>query len=341
MALEPQSTHMKTCDRIRRQPLALSSETLVNAGRTTATVMCCWSGPTISASICHVGRRAEGVIESRSPPTAASSSVDSRFPPPPRWIGFVAAIAGDPLAYKEPRRRGVWWAGTSIRRPSILPTRRFSAQREFLSERLSAGVFFCCATPASAGGQTRSPTCAGSSAYRSSDPPALHRAPRALRAQLRRCLGLPWQVVFQTDDRSAVESTAGSGNQVDVARGQPVDHAHDSPRRRPSPTHGEMVWFNHARSFTCPRSPAIRDALLSQLSEETSPTTPTTATGVRSSRTCRRPARRYAEATRTFTWQTGDLLLLDNPADGPRPRAVHRPALDSRRLALPLVADFT
>jgi alpha-ketoglutarate-dependent taurine dioxygenase len=110
------------------------------------------------------------------------------------------------------------------------------------------------------------------------------------------------------------------------------------------PRTGEMVWFNHATFFhVSTLASSIRDALLSQFSEEDLPNNtyygdggpiePGVLDELRAA---------YAEATRTFTWQTGDLLLLDNmlmaharePFTGPRSILVG--------LAMPASwADFT
>jgi len=89
-----------------------------------------------------------------------------------------------------------------------------------------------------------------------------------------------------------------------------------------------MSWFNHAAFFHVSTLDApIRDALLSQFSEEDLPSNtyygdgepiePGVLDQLRSA---------YSDATRVFAWQVGDLLLLDNmlmahgrePFTGPR-----------------------
>jgi alpha-ketoglutarate-dependent taurine dioxygenase len=142
-------------------------------------------------------------------------------------------------------------------------------------------------------------------------------------------LGLPWQTVFQTTDHKAVEDycrQAGitcewnSGGQLRTRqiRRAIVNH----------PRTGVPVWFNHVTFFhSSTVQPDIRQMLLSQYSERQLPyqtyygdgseIEPATLETLRAA---------YQQETVTFTWQAGDILMLDNmlvahgrnPFTGPR-----------------------
>jgi alpha-ketoglutarate-dependent taurine dioxygenase len=75
-----------------------------------------------------------------------------------------------------------------------------------------------------------------------------------------------------------------------------------------------MSWFNHATFFhVTTLEPALRDALLSQFSEDDLPNNTYYGDGQPIEPSVLDELRgAYHEATRLFPWQTGDLLLLDN-----------------------------
>lgn len=332
MALEPQVHAPENLRRVRRQPLALSSETLVSAAPCDGDGHVLLVRPTISAIdlATWAGEQKEwiesrlatyGGILFRGFHVATAAALDR----------VVAAIAGDPLAYKErssPRRLVSGNVYTSTEHPpdqAIFPHNENSYQQVFPRR-----VFFCCATPAVTGGQT--PVTDVRRVFRRIDPAIRQRFIEKKVLYVRNFgdgLGLPWQVVFQTDDRSAVEEycwnagikwTWRDGNRLTTRTIRPAVARH--------PRTGEMVWFNHATFFhVSTLAPAIREALLSQFSEEDlpnntyygdgSPIEPGVLDELRGA---------YAEAARTFPWETGDLLLLDNmlmaharePFTGPR-----------------------
>lgn len=142
-------------------------------------------------------------------------------------------------------------------------------------------------------------------------------------------LGLPWQTVFQTTDHKAVEDycrQAGitcewnSGGQLRTRqiRRAVVNH----------PRTGVPVWFNHVTFFhSSTVQPDIRQMLLSQYSERQLPYQTYYGDGSEIEHATLETLRAaYQQETVTFTWQAGDILMLDNmlvahgrnPFTGPR-----------------------
>lgn len=142
-------------------------------------------------------------------------------------------------------------------------------------------------------------------------------------------LGLPWQTVFQTDDRNTVEDYCHAAGITFEWKGDGrlttrqirkaiVNH----PRTR------EPVWFNHATFFhSSTAQPELRQMLLAQYGEQQLPYQ--TYYGDRSDiedSTLELLRDAYRQETVSFSWQQGDILMLDNmlvahgrnPFTGPR-----------------------
>lgn len=128
-------------------------------------------------------------------------------------------------------------------------------------------------------------------------------------------LDLPWQEVFQTTSRAAVEDYCESaGIAVEWIA---TDQLRTSQRCQVVERHprtGEMVWFNQAHLFHVSRLPGeVRDWLLSACGEPNLPRNVYHADGSPID-----PAMLdqvtavYDELTLTFPWVEGDVLLLDN-----------------------------
>jgi alpha-ketoglutarate-dependent taurine dioxygenase len=141
--------------------------------------------------------------------------------------------------------------------------------------------------------------------------------------------GLPWQRVFQTEERSRVEEYCREhgitwewkdGNRLRTRQVGPAVVRH--------PRTGEEVWFNHGTFFHVTTLPQeIRKGLLETFSEEDLPTNTFYGDGdpieggileeLRSA---------YLEGLVEFRWQPGDILMVDNiltvharnPYEGPR-----------------------
>ncbi|MCW7539368.1 TauD/TfdA family dioxygenase [Aquabacterium sp. A7-Y] len=141
--------------------------------------------------------------------------------------------------------------------------------------------------------------------------------------------GLPWQTVFQTDDRGTVEAYCRQqGIRVEWKSGDRLRTRQIGPAVVRHPQTGEAVWFNHGTFFHATTLPAsARDALLAEFGPEDLPQntfygdgTPIEPEVVELLRSI------YLEAMVSFPWQRGDVLMLDNilalhgrhPFRGPR-----------------------
>jgi alpha-ketoglutarate-dependent taurine dioxygenase len=127
--------------------------------------------------------------------------------------------------------------------------------------------------------------------------------------------GLPWQSVFQTDDKTQVEEHCRkSGIQVEWKEGERLRTRAVRRAVATHPVSGERVWFNHATFFNVSTlAEKIRESLLEEFSEEELPTntyygdgTPIEPEVLDHLRAC------YHAETISFPWQQGDLLMLDN-----------------------------
>ena len=127
--------------------------------------------------------------------------------------------------------------------------------------------------------------------------------------------GLPWQESFQTDDPAEVGRYCEAndirfewrgGDRLRTEQVRPAIHVH--------PRTGEQLWFNHAAFFhATAHSPEIHAALTAELGEDGLPwltyfgngeaIPPEMITEIRAA---------YRAETRSFPWQSGDILLLDN-----------------------------
>ncbi len=128
-------------------------------------------------------------------------------------------------------------------------------------------------------------------------------------------IDLPWEEVFQTNDRAAVEEFCRNAGIAFEWQGE--DRLRTTQVCQGIATHpktGETVWFNQAHLFHISGLPEeIRAALLTTFKEEElprntyygdgSPIEPAVLDAIRAA---------YEQETLAFPWQEGDVLLLDN-----------------------------
>ena len=318
--------------KVRRQPMVLSSETLVRAEPLEGDGHVLLVQPAIAAiDLATWARDQKEWIESRLATHGGILFRGFQISSAGALDRVVAAVAGEPLTYRErssPRHQVSGNVYTSTEHP---PDQSIFLHNENSYQHMwPRRVLFCCVTPAETGGRT--PIADTRRVYQRIDSAVRQRFVDRQVLYVRNFgegLGLSWQVVFQTDDRSAVEAycrnagiewTWGNGNRLRTRQVRPAAVRH--------PRTGEMSWFNHATFFHVSTLDAsIRDVLLSQFSDgelpnntyygDGQPIEPSVLDELRGA---------YTDATRTFPWQTGDLLVLDNmlmahgrePYTGPR-----------------------
>jgi alpha-ketoglutarate-dependent taurine dioxygenase len=177
-------------------------------------------------------------------------------------------------------------------------------------------IYFFCATPAQQGGAT--PLADSRKVFERIRPEIREQFAQKEVMYVRNYgdgIDLPWQSVFQTSDKSEVETFCRrSGLEFEWKDGDRLRTRQVCQAVAQHPETGEMVWFNQAHLFhISSQAPAVREYLLAAFQEVDLPRnayygdgTPIEASYLAEIRDV------YSEATITFTWQEADILLLDN-----------------------------
>jgi alpha-ketoglutarate-dependent taurine dioxygenase len=127
--------------------------------------------------------------------------------------------------------------------------------------------------------------------------------------------GLPWPIVFQTDDRAEVERYCNlfgiewkwkSNDRLCTRQAGPALIRH--------PRTNEEIWFNHATFFHVTTLPtAVKDTLLAEFDEDDLPTQTYYGDGGSIEAEVLEHLRSvYRGALCSFEWRTSDVLLVDN-----------------------------
>jgi alpha-ketoglutarate-dependent taurine dioxygenase len=244
---------------------------------------------------------------------------------------FVRAVCGDLLEYRErssPRSEVADRVYTSTDYPADQPI--FPHNEHSYARRFPLKLFFACITPPETGGET--PIGDTRRILARIHPQVRRRFEEKGWMYVRNFhpgFGLPWQTVFQTDDRAQVEQYCqAAGIDLEWRDGDRLRTRQVRPATARHPRTGETAWFNHATFFhvtTLPaaiREPLLRDFDLEDLPNHTwygdgTPMEPETAEHLRQA---------YLEEMVALPWQEGDVLLIDNlltaharnPFTGPR-----------------------
>lgn len=131
----------------------------------------------------------------------------------------------------------------------------------------------------------------------------------------RRGLDLPWQNVFQTEDKSVVEDYCRKASiEFEWKKGDELRTRQICQAIATHPQTGKTVWFNQAHAFhVSSLDPAFRQSLLESFAETELPRNVYYGDGTPIEDAVIDEIRRiYQQETVIFSWQAGDVLLLDN-----------------------------
>jgi len=243
---------------------------------------------------------------------------------------FVTACSDEPLQYRErssPR--------TQLNNNIYTSTDYPADQSIFLHNENSyqhtwpLKIFFFCMTSPTSGGETPIADCR--KIFERIDPRIRQRFSEKGWMLVRNFgdgLSLSWQSVFQTENKSAVETYCREAGIEAEWRGDSLRTRQVRRAVARHPVLGAMVWFNHIAFFhVSTLEPSTREILLADMEEEDlpsntyygdgSPIEPSVLDEIREA---------YRIETVSFAWQEGDVLMLDNmlvahgrnPYAGPR-----------------------
>jgi alpha-ketoglutarate-dependent taurine dioxygenase len=230
---------------------------------------------------------------------------------------FIRAVSAEPLDYRErssPRHRVHGHVYTSTDYPahqSIFPHNENSYQHAWPMK-----IFFFCRTLAESGGET--PTTDTREVLRLLSPATVARFAERGCMYVRNFdgqFGLPWQTVFQTDERAAAERYCrAAGIEFEWQGRDRLRTRAVRPAVAVHPSTGERVWFNHVAFFhVSTLDPSIREGLLTTTSEEDLPANTYYGDGSSVEPEVLDEIRdAYRRATVSFNWRRGDILMLDN-----------------------------
>jgi alpha-ketoglutarate-dependent taurine dioxygenase len=244
---------------------------------------------------------------------------------------LISAIAGGALEYRErssPRSQVQGNIYTSTDYPPEYPI--FLHNENSYQQTWPLKIFFACAIEPHDRGET--PIADVRKVYNRLDPELLKPFAEKGWMYIRNFgdgLGLPWQTVFGTTDRDAIEEYCRERGIVPEWKdGDRLRTRAVRPAITRHPRTGETVWFNHATFFHISTLvPEVRNALLSQFAVEDLPTNTAYGDGTPIPDEVMEQLRAaYDAETIVFPWREGDILMLDNmlaaharsPFSGPR-----------------------
>lgn len=234
-----------------------------------------------------------------------------------RLTEFVQAVSGPPLEYNErssPRHAVSDQVFTATDHPSALEI--FPHNEQSYNLTFPRRLHFMCLQPPDSGGST---TLADSREV-------LDRVPDELCERLssegyvyartlRRHMGLPWQEVFQTDDRAVAEAYCAA-NDIELTW-LPDDEARTVQHREVIARHpgtGDHSWFNHCAFFHVSTLGAQNASALRELfGEDGLPNQTYFGNGDSIADPDADLLRRaYTSGLTEVAWEHGDVLVVDN-----------------------------
>lgn len=230
---------------------------------------------------------------------------------------FIRAISKDLLEYKErstPRTE----IGNRIYTSTEYPAHQEIAFHNEFSYAYTwpLKIAFHCVIPAEQGGET--PIADSSKVYGLLDPLIRKRWTEKQVMYVRNYgvgIDLSWQEVFQTSDRHAVEEYCRKAPVEWEWRGENGLRTRQiRPAVAKHPKTGEILWFNQAHLFHLTNlEPGVRESMLNTFGEENLPRNAYYGDGTPIEISVLDEIRgAYREASVSFPWRQGDVLLLDN-----------------------------
>jgi alpha-ketoglutarate-dependent taurine dioxygenase len=244
---------------------------------------------------------------------------------------FACAISGELLDYREraaPRKEVTQHIYTSTEFPAdqSIPLHHEMSY----SHNWPTKIWFFCAQPAKRGGNTPI----------ANDREVLNLIDQKIKKQFMEKgvmyvrnygegLDMSWQETFQTNERPVVEAYCRQAHtQVEWREGNRLRTRQVRQVTVNHPKTGETVWFNHAHMFHISNLTAeVQDALLSEFKDDEIPRNAFYGDGSPIESSVLDEIRDvYKKSAVIFSWQQGDILLLDNfltshgrePFEGPR-----------------------
>ncbi len=244
---------------------------------------------------------------------------------------FIKAVTEDLLEYSYQSTPRNVVSGNIYTSTEYPPTHTIPLHNEMAyTHQWPMKIWFYCMTPAEQGGET--PIADSRKVFARINPEIRERFSEKKVMYVRNYaegLDLSWSTVFQTTEKSEVEAYCRHAGiefewlSLDRLRTRQVCQAVAA-----HPSTGEQVWFNQAHLFHVSNlEPEVRDSLSSTYKEEDLPRNAYYGDGSAIESDALDNIRQaYDHETRVFSWQAGDVLMLDNmlTAHGRKPFAGKR-----------------
>lgn len=253
-----------------------------------------------------------------------------------RFARFVAAVTDDMIEYRErssPRSQ----VGDKVYTSTDYPPDQhiFLHNEHSYSKTFPLKLFFGCVRAAQEGGET--PLADTRRVMRHISQKVMERFAEKKWMYVRNFgdgFGLPWQTVFQTTDRAAVEKYCRrAGVEYEWKEGNRLKTRQVRPATATHPRTGETLWFNHITFFHISTLEAgTREALQAEFRDEDLPNNTYYGDGSAIEASVMEELREaYRKEMVVFPWQEGDVIVLDNmmTAHGRKPYAGPREVIFS------------
>jgi alpha-ketoglutarate-dependent taurine dioxygenase len=202
-------------------------------------------------------------------------------------------------------------------------------------------LFFFCVEPAEQGGET--PIADTRKIFKRLSPNVVSRFTEKRCMYVRNfdnMFGLSWRSVFQTDERSVVEEYCRlSDIEFEWKGNDRLKTCSVRSAVNVHPTSKEEVWFNHVAFFhVSTLTPAIREGLLASMEEQDLPANTYYGDGTPIEPFVLEELREaYLQEAVSFSWEKGDILLLDNMLMAHS----RRPYVGQRKVVVAMSEPFT